>query len=165
MPRKVFFSFHFKPDNWRAAQVRNMGVVEGNSPASDNDWESITQEGDLAIKRWIAEQMSGKSCTVVLIGSATANRKWINYEINKSWNDEKGVLGIYIHRLKDANSQQSAKGGNPFDYVRVGDNQEPLSRIAKTYDPPYYSSEDVYSYIKEHLADWIEEAIRIRAAY
>ena len=37
--RGTFFSFHYKPDNWRAAQVRNMGVVEGNSPVSDNDWE------------------------------------------------------------------------------------------------------------------------------
>lgn len=38
MARRVFFSFHYKPDNWRAAQVRNAGVVEGNTPVSDNDW-------------------------------------------------------------------------------------------------------------------------------
>ena len=40
--RRTFFSFHYKPDNWRAAKVRNMGVVEGNSPVSDNDWETVT---------------------------------------------------------------------------------------------------------------------------
>ena len=28
--RRTFFSFRYKPDNWRASQVRNMGVVEGN---------------------------------------------------------------------------------------------------------------------------------------
>ena len=28
---------------------------------------------------------------IVLIGESTANRKWINYEITKSWNDHKGV--------------------------------------------------------------------------
>ena len=28
MARRVFFSFHYKPDNSRAAQVRNMGMVE-----------------------------------------------------------------------------------------------------------------------------------------
>jgi hypothetical protein len=27
--RKVFYSFHYMPDAWRASQVRNMGVVEG----------------------------------------------------------------------------------------------------------------------------------------
>ncbi len=39
MARRAFYSFHYKPDNWRAAQVRNMGVIEGNLVASDNDWE------------------------------------------------------------------------------------------------------------------------------
>ncbi len=34
--RQVFFSFHYEADAWRAAQVRNMGVVEGNEPVSDN---------------------------------------------------------------------------------------------------------------------------------
>ena len=43
MARRVFYSFHYEPDNARAAQVRNMGVVEGNKPASDHDWETITK--------------------------------------------------------------------------------------------------------------------------
>jgi hypothetical protein len=84
MPRRVFYSFEYKRDNWRAAQVRNMGVIEGNVPLSDNDWETITKDGDDAIARWIADQMDGKTCTVVLIGSTTFTRKWINYEIKKS---------------------------------------------------------------------------------
>ena len=41
MARRVFYSFHYKPDNWRAAQVRNIGAIEGNNPASDNDWEAV----------------------------------------------------------------------------------------------------------------------------
>ena len=67
MARRVFCSFHYAPDNWRASQVRNIGVIEGNRPATDNDWESITRGGDKAIKRWIADQLSGRSCTVVLV--------------------------------------------------------------------------------------------------
>ncbi len=39
--RQVFYSFHYKPDCWRTAQVRNIGVVEGNKPDSDNEWEKI----------------------------------------------------------------------------------------------------------------------------
>ena len=38
MARKAFYSFHYKNDNWRASTVRNIGSVEGNKPASDNDW-------------------------------------------------------------------------------------------------------------------------------
>lgn len=97
MTRKVFYSFHYVPDSQRAAQVRNMGKLEGNSVASDNEWESITDGGDPAIAKWIDDQMYGRSCAVILAGSATAGRKWINYEIEKAWTDGRGVVGIYIH--------------------------------------------------------------------
>ncbi len=30
--------------------------------------------------------MKYRSCTVVLVGENTANRKWINHEIVESWN-------------------------------------------------------------------------------
>ncbi len=163
MARRVFYSFHYKPDNWRAAQVRNMGVIEGNVPVSDNDWETITRGGDAAIERWIADQMDGKSCTVVLIGSATAGRKWINYEIKKTWEDGKGLVGVYIHNLQDRNQQQAAKGANPFDGFTVG--QTPLCRIVKAYDPPYWRSTDVYAHIKDNITNWVEEAISIRNSW
>jgi len=60
MARKAFYSFHYKPDNWRASQIRNMGVLEGNVPVSDNDWESITKGGDKKIQDWIDGQVYGK---------------------------------------------------------------------------------------------------------
>ena len=112
MARKVFYSFHYNPDNWRASQVRNIGAIEGNQPAKDNDWETITKGGDKAIEKWIADQMSGRSCVVVLIGAGTANRKWINHEIVKGWNDGKGVLGIYVHNLKNSEGKTSSKGSS-----------------------------------------------------
>ena len=45
MARRVFYSFHYKNDNWRAATVRSIGTVEGNKPASDNDWETVKKGG------------------------------------------------------------------------------------------------------------------------
>ena len=39
----VFYSFHYNADNARASQVRNMGVVEGNRPATDNEWEQVKE--------------------------------------------------------------------------------------------------------------------------
>ena len=160
MARRVFFSFHYKPDNWRAAQVRNAGVVEGNTPVSDNDWESIAGRGDAAIQKWIDDQMRGRSCAVVLIGSRTAGRKWIKYEIKKAWDDKKGVVGIYIHNLKDKDGNQSSKGRNPFDDITI--NGSKLSSIVKDYNPPYKTSTYVYDYIKDNIAEWVEEAISIR---
>ena len=155
--RRVFYSFHYEPDNWRASQVRNIGVVEGNQPASDNDWESITGSGDTSIRRWIDEQMYGRSCIVVLIGAKTAGRKWIKYEIEKAWTDGKGLLGVYIHNLKDSDGDQSSKGANPFDDFSV--NGTPLSSIVPVYNPPYTTSTNVYAHIRDNIADWIEDAL------
>jgi hypothetical protein len=163
MARRAFYSFHYVPDNWRASQVRNMGVIDGNKPATDNEWETIKKGGDAAIKKWIDGQLSGKSVSIVLIGSKTAGRKWINYEIKKAWEDGKGLLGIYFHNLKDKDGNQSSKGSNPFSAYKVGDTN--MSDIVKAYDPPYTTSTYVYNHIKDNLADWIEKAIEIRAKY
>lgn len=154
--RQVFYSFHYIPDSWRAAQVRNMGVVEGNRPATDNDWEEIKRGGEASIKRWIDSQLSYKSCTVVLVGSETANRKWINYEIRKSWRDGKGVVGIYIHGLRNRDGRISRKGNNPFDYIPR------LSRIVKCYNPKGTNSRDRYNWISRYISAAVEEAIDIR---
>lgn len=162
MARRVFYSFHYKPDNWRASQVRNMGVIEGNRPCSENDWETVTKGGEPAIKRWISDQMGGKSCVVVLIGANTAGRKWITHEIIKGWDEKKGVVGVYIHNLLNSDQDQSSKGQNPFDSIGYGDTGRKLSSIVKAYDPPYSSSASVYDHIKKNLESWIEEAIDIR---
>jgi MTH538 TIR-like domain (DUF1863) len=163
MARKAFYSFHYVPDNWRASQVRNMGLIEGNKPASDNEWETIVDGGDDETQEWIDGQLYGRSVAVILIGANTAGRKWINYEISKAWSDRKGVFGIYIHNLKDRNGYQSTKGSNPFNWLTI-DNVN-MGNIVKTYDPPFSSSTYVYDHIKENLCDWIETAIEIRSEY
>lgn len=173
--RRAFYSFHYANDVWRAAQVRNMGVIEGNQPASDNDWEEVKKGGETAIKRWIADQMYGKSVAIVLIGEETAERAWVKYEIKKAWGDNKGILGIYIHGLKDKNGMTSIKGENPFDGIFVpssaddmGVGSYDLGEIVPVYDPEEsweYGEESVYGEIKANLADWIEMAIDIRGRY
>ena len=156
--RQVLCSFHYERDVWRAAQVRNMGVVEGNEPLSENDWEEVKRKGDAAIKRWIDKQLAYRSCVVVLVGKETSTRKWVKYEIEKGWELGKGVVGICIHNLKDHNGKQDVKGSNPF--WKTG-----LSGTVKLYDSPYTTSTYVYDHIKANISDWVEEAIRIRKQY
>lgn len=163
MARRVFTSFHYVPDNWRASQVRNMGKIEGNSVVSANQWEEVTKGGNKAIEKWIDDNMSGKSCVIVLVGENTAGRKWIKYEIEKAWNEGRGVLGIHIHNLKNSNGDQASKGRNPFEDFSV--NGKNLSSIVKCYNPPFTTSTYVYDYIKENIENWIEEAIDIRNKY
>ncbi|MDP1743108.1 TIR domain-containing protein [Polaromonas sp.] len=162
MTRNCFYSFHYVPDCVRASQVRQIGSIEGNKPARDNDWETVVGGGDAAIHKWIDEQMKGCSCTIVLVGAETANRKWINEEIAKSWNKGMGVVGIRIHGLKNFDQQTSTKGDNPFDYVHYGTNSEKLSSIVKCYDPAGVDSKARYAWIETHLANAVEEAIKIR---
>jgi hypothetical protein len=164
MARKVFYSFHYKPDNWRVSTVRQIGAIEGNKTATDNDWEKITDGDDAKIEKWIKDQMIGKSCAIVLIGEKTAGRKWINYEINHAWNSKKGVLGIYINKLKNSKGEQSNKGSNPFDKIVFKGSDKKLSSVAKVYNPAGSTSTEVYNSIKENVVDWIEEAIKIRNA-
>jgi len=162
MARQVFYSFHYKPDVMRVSQVRNIGAIEANKPAADNDWETVTSGKDPAIKKWIAAQLKGRSCTVVLVGQNTADRKWINHEIIKSWDDGMGVVGIHIHGLKNTDGFISKKGENPFGYIGYGNTGKKLSSIVKCYNPAGSNSKERYAWIAKHLENAVTEAIKIR---
>lgn len=162
--RQVFFSFEYMKDNWRASQVRNMGKVSNDSTFSDNDWEEVKYKTDENIKRWINDQLEMRSCVVVLIGETTANRKWINYEIEQAYKKNKGLVGIYIHNLKDKNSNQSNKGKNPFDYVYDYKGNK-LSDHVKTFDSSYITSNLVYNDINNNIENLIEDAIKNGGLY
>lgn len=84
MARRAFFSFHFERDVWRAGQVRNSWVTQDREDAGFWDaaaWESVKRKGDAAVHAWIDGQLKGTSVTVVLIGTETAQRKYVSYEI------------------------------------------------------------------------------------
>lgn len=153
MTRKVFYSFHFDNDNWRAGQVRNIGTVEGDKPVNGNKWEDVKNRSESTIKSWIDDNLKDKSCLVVLIGEKTSERKWVNYEINRAWELGKAVCGIYIHKLEDVFGRQSLKGKNP------------LAGYMPIFESSYSSSKYVYDDIKSNIADLVEEAIKIRNKY
>jgi hypothetical protein len=158
--RQVFYSFHFDNDVMRVQQIRNIGVIEGNTPTSANDWESIKRRGDSATEKWIADNMYYRSCVIVLVGTETAKRKWVQYEIEKAWTDKKGLLGIYIHNIKCPRNGTCSQGSNPFEQFTINGN--PLSKIVKCYNP---NSWNAYNDIANNIENWIEEAITIRNNY
>lgn len=133
-----------------------MGVVEGNRLLSDNDWESVKRL-DQCIMKWIDEQLESCSCLVVLIGEYTANRKWINYEIERAFLKQKGVVGIYIHNLKNAQGKTGRKGENPFDYITVCGRK--ISENVICFEPDDLRSEGVYHTIRINLEMLVEHAI------
>lgn len=110
MARRVFFSFHYDNDVWRANQVRNTNVVAGPDVAGffdHSEYEEAKKTGNEGIKRMILKNLKNTSVTVVLIGSETASRPWVKYEIEQSIAQDNGLLGIYIHHIKNQDQQSS----------------------------------------------------------
>jgi hypothetical protein len=156
--KPVFYSFHFDNDVMRVQQIRNIGVIEGNQPASPNQWEQIKKSGKVAVQNWIEENMKYKRCVIVLVGTETANRPWVRYEIEKAWNDGKGLFGIYIHNLKCPRTGTCRKGVNPFDTFKFDDGSK-LSSIVNCHNPnPMYAYNDIAS----NIETWINTAISQR---
>lgn len=179
MKRQVFFSFHYDEDVWRVAQVRNMGVVEGQALFNDNGWEEVRRRSDASIKAWIDKELKMRSCVVVLVGSQTASRKWVQYEIEQAWKLGKGIVAIHIHNLNSQGGKQSTKGRNPLSdfYVnkntnaiskrpfRIDANEVRLDLVCKTFDSSFRTSQNVYNDIQRNIQGLIEEAIAIRNRY
>lgn len=158
MVRRVFFSFHYERDIWRASQVRNSWVTKDRESAGFVDaasWEAIKKQGDEAIKRWVNNQLDGTSVTVVLIGKETSSRDWVRYEIVKSHERGNGLLGIYIHNLKDANGKTDEKGDNHFGEIGKDSNGNSIyfGQLYPTYD---WVTDDGY----HNMGDWIEKAAK-----
>lgn len=124
MARRVFFSFHFSNDIWRANQVRNCNVIAGVDTAGffdHSEYEEAKKSGRDGIAQMILNNLRNTSVTVVLIGTQTASRPWVQFEIAKSIARKNGLLGIYIHHLKDQYGRWSFLPG-PKPSVPAGTN-------------------------------------------
>jgi hypothetical protein len=120
---KVFFSFHYQRDIWRVNVVRNSAVVEGVSAAGFDDaslWEATKKKGDDAIKSLIRAGLEGTTVTAVLIGSQTASRRYVSYEIEQSIARGNGILGVRINEIKDREGHTDALGNVPDALIRLG---------------------------------------------
>jgi hypothetical protein len=117
MARRVFFSFHYDGDIWRANQVRNCNVVAGADLAGffdHSEYEEAKRTKEAGIRRMILKHLENTTVTVVLIGKETSNRPWVKYEIEQSITRKNGLLGIHIHHLKDQSGMSSFwRGSSP----------------------------------------------------
>lgn len=156
MARQTFFSFRYKQDNWRAGIVRNSWVTQDRKAAGFFDsaeWEEVKKKSDAAIEAWIDEQIKGTSVTVVLIGADTAGKKWIKHEIKSSHKKGNGMLGIYIHNIKDSQGHTTTKGRDPFS-DDIFKNKEGKVITYPVYD---WVADDGYT----NMGAWIEKAAKV----
>ncbi|GLB30839.1 hypothetical protein LAD12857_27620 [Lacrimispora amygdalina] len=101
MAHKVFVSYHHANDQKQADHLRN---TYGNDntlldKSLDEAYEDMSDDEILAAIR--TEHLKDSTVTIVLIGSETANRKWVDWEIYSSLRpygdrSRNGLLGIYL---------------------------------------------------------------------
>jgi len=137
MARSTFVSL--QRDNWRVRQVLQMGASEGQEIVPAQTWEY-------------------KSAVVVLIGAQTASRPWVTYEITKAWNEERPLVGIRIHGLKDSEGNTDASGANPFEKVTLGSRGGSVADYVPVYTPSGSDSNQVYASIQNNLESWVAAA-------
>jgi len=143
MTRRVFFSFKYKQDVSRAMVVRNSWITQEREAAGfidAADFEELKRQGDAAIRNWIDRQLEGTSVTVVLVGEKTCSSRWVKYEIEKSKEKGKGLLGIDISKIRDLQGNTSERCG----------------RIPTGYDFYLWNNDDGYN----NMGDWIEKAAK-----
>jgi hypothetical protein len=141
MSHRTFFSFHYERDVQRASVVRKSSQFKDNiSPAwiDASLWEA-TKPNDSAIRALIGGALERTTVTAVLIGTDTASRKWVRYEIEQSLARGNSLLGIYIHNIPGFNGLPDRRGLNP------------LPASAPTYD---WVSNNGYA----NLGTWVDRA-------
>ncbi|ELM3617456.1 TIR domain-containing protein [Aeromonas sobria] len=158
MARKIFFSFHYERDVRRIVQVRNSWVVRRKEEAQPFYDKAEFEEAKRrvgGIEKWIEDQLKGTSVTVILFGAETYDRKWVRHEIKRSYELNKGMLAIDIHRIKDPQKGSDIQGKNPLDYWSIEKNGRKVlfSEMYATYD---WVNDDGYN----NLATWIEKAAK-----
>lgn len=139
--RRTFFSFHYRRDVWRASNVRNCGKIDPQAAAGWSDaslWEATKAKGDDAVRRAIEGGLKNTTVTVVLIGTETSKRRWVDYEIRRSYERGNGVIGVHIHKVQDQHGNADSKGAVP---QRLIDNGAPI-----------------YTFDAKLLGGWVEKA-------
>ena len=130
--RKVFFSFHYA-DIMNANIVRNSGQFKPTADTGFYDaslWEEAKTQGDTSVQRLIDKGLNNTGVTCFLIGEQTHNRKWCKYELKKSLDDGKGILGVLLPNQSEHGPKWISKHGK------------------------------VYKWNHDEFADWIERAAK-----
>lgn len=101
MAHKVFVSYHHANDQKKAEYLRDTYGSNNTllDKSLDEAYEDMSDDEILAAIR--TEHLKDSTVTIVLIGSETANRKWVDWEIYSSLRpygdrSRNGLLGIYL---------------------------------------------------------------------
>ncbi|MDT2738019.1 TIR domain-containing protein [Enterococcus pseudoavium] len=155
MAKRVFFSFDYENDLSRALVVKKNWTLKENEESgftSKAEFERMKRDGDDVVERWIDKQLSGTAVTVVLIGSETLDSKYVQYEIEKSYERGNAIIAVKIGKVKNLSQQTSLS-------------QSVVKIAGKKRDGELLWFDEIidgeYDYIKNdgynNLENWLEE--------
>ena len=143
--RKVFVSYHHGGDrNAYETFVRlyqnKHEVVHDNSP----DRPIGSEDPDYVIRRLREDFLRGASTTIVLCGRNTPGRKYVDWEILASLNQDMGLVGIYLPTARREDDKVIIPS-------RLYDNTQSGYALFRSWDTLQNSPDS--------LSDWIEESL------
>ena len=128
--KNVFISHHHKDDkavtdftNLLAGKdytVRNSSIRAKPRNTERLDKKLVSDE---AIRRLLRMKMSWAGTVVVLVGSQTASRDWVNWEIEEAERQGKRILGVFMQGAKDSDIPEALE---KFGDGLVGWNSEKI---------------------------------------
>ena len=136
--RNSFFSFHYTWDIWRANVIRICWYGRNREAAGFWDlslWEKRKDKSESVILDKFSASLQDADVTIVLIGKYTPERKWVLFEISESISRKNGLLGIYIHNIKNRYGETDDQGENPFKkfHINRGGYRVSFSEFIPTY--------------------------------
>ncbi len=122
MAKRVFFSFYYEDvKSFRANVVRNHWLTKDDAEDAGffdaSIWETSKRHGDDSVKRLINDSLQYTSVTCALIGSYTWSRRWVRYEILKSYDRGNTLFGVHINSIKDKEQTVLPLGPNVFNHL------------------------------------------------
>lgn len=95
--RQIFVSYHHGSDQWYYDEFSRIfsdtyDVVKDNSldRAIDSD------DSDYVMRRIRENYITGTSCTIILCGAETSQRKYVDWEIKATLDKYHGLIGINL---------------------------------------------------------------------
>ncbi|MGJ4953068.1 TIR domain-containing protein [Bradyrhizobium sp. HKCCYLS20291] len=121
MRREVFVSYHHGGDQTHYDDLSSV-MHDRLQLFTDNSLERRINSADHAyIMRRIREHhLHGSSCTIVLCGADTWRRKYVDWEIQASLEQQMGLVGVWLPTLPLSNNGGTVKPARLQDNIDSG---------------------------------------------
>lgn len=108
--RKAFVSYHHRNDQHHYDEFSRI-FHDGYELITDNSLERRIDSADVnyVMRRIREHHLSGSSCTIVLCGSETPRRKYVDWEIMASLGQQMGIVGVGLPTIEYFQNGGTAK--------------------------------------------------------